>query len=118
MHNLLGQLRKPRADQTGRAQEVTMRKLVLGAFGSALLLSTSAYALDGWHIDRTTTLAANSPGYDYISYDAGTNKVFLGHRKEGLQVFDPVEKKVVKIIDGTQQHLGNSALLIPEFDLG
>jgi hypothetical protein len=36
-----------------------------------------------------------------LSYDAGTHKLFLGHRKEGLQVFDPVSRQVVKTIDGT-----------------
>jgi len=95
-----------------------MRKLALGVFSAALLLSASAYALDGWHVDSSTTVAAESAGFDYIAYDAGTNKVFLGHRKEGMQVFDPVQKKVVKVIEGTQAHNGNSTLPLPEFDLG
>jgi hypothetical protein len=96
-----------------------MQKLVAGATGAiALLLSTSGYALDGWRVESTTPVTATTPGFDYISYDASTNKVFLGHRKEGLQVFDPASNKVVKVIDGTQAHSGNSALLVPEFDLG
>lgn len=95
-----------------------MRKILIGAFGATLLLSTSAHALDGWHIDSSTLLPANTAGFDYIAYDAGTNKVFLGHRKEGMQVFDPVQKKIVKVIEGTEMHGANGPLLIPEFDLG
>src|SRR3954447_26554554 len=96
-----------------------MQKLIAGAIGAtAFVLSTSGYALDGWRVESTTPVTATTPGFDYISYDASTNKVFLGHRKEGLQVFDPASNKVVKVIDGTQAHSGNSALLVPEFDLG
>lgn len=94
-----------------------MRKLVLGAFGATLFIS-SACAFDGWRIDSATNLPADTAGFDYIAYDPGTNKVFLGHRKEGMQVFDPVQKQIVKVIGGTQAHGGNGPLLIPEFDLG
>ena len=105
--------------ETRVVREVGMPKLLAGAIcATALFLSASAYALDGWRIENTTPLAAKTPGFDYISYDAGTNKVFLGHRKEGLQVFDPATNKVVKIIDGTAEHSPNGALPIPEFDLG
>lgn len=96
-----------------------MQKLLAGAIGAtALVLSTSGYAFDGWHIDSTTPLEAKTPGYDYIAFDPGTNKLFLGHRKEGMQVFDPAAKKLVKVIEGTPAHGGNGALLLPEFDLG
>jgi hypothetical protein len=96
-----------------------MFKVTVGAICiGALFLSPAAYAADGWHVESVTPVQVKTPGFDYISYDAGTNHVFLGHRKDGLIVYDPAAKKVVKVIDGTQAHAGNSALLIPEFDLG
>jgi DNA-binding beta-propeller fold protein YncE len=95
-----------------------MKRLLTATCAAALLISVPAYALDGWHVETTTPVEAKTAGFDYIAYDEGTNKVFLGHRKDGLQVFDPVSQKVVKVIDGTQTHSGNSALLLPEFDLG
>jgi len=85
---------------------------------AALMLSAPAYALDGWHLENATKLGAKTAGFDYITYDETTKRLFLGHRKEGLQVFDPVSKKVVGVIAGTPEHGGNSALLMPEFDLG
>jgi hypothetical protein len=118
-HSLFGEITKNPRINAGGPREVRMQKLLAGAIGAtALVLSTSGYALDGWHVESTTPIEAKTPGFDYISYDASTNKVFLGHRKEGMQVFDPAAKKVVKVIDGTPAHGGNGALLLPEFDLG
>jgi hypothetical protein len=95
-----------------------MKRLFTATWTAAVVLSTPAYALDGWRIESTTPVEAKSAGFDYIAYDEGTNHVFLGHRKDGMQVFDPASKKVVKVIEGTPAHGGNGALLIPEFDLG
>ncbi len=96
-----------------------MKRLFLTAScAAALMLSAPAYALDGWHLDNATKLGAKTAGFDYIAYDETTKRLFLGHRKDGLQVFDPVSKKIVGVIAGTPEHGGNSAVLMPEFDLG
>ena len=77
-----------------------------------------AAAFDGWRIEAATPVKSKSSTFDYISFDPGTNHLFLGHRKEGLQVFDPATKQLVKTITGTEAHSSNGALIIPEFDLG
>lgn len=96
---------------------MNIRNLLLGA----TLLATAAVpamAFDGWHTESVTLIPSKNSGYDYIGYDAGTKHVFLGHRKEGLQVFDPATKTVVKVIDGTPEHSSNGAVLVSEADLG
>lgn len=80
--------------------------------------SSSAFAFDGWHQKSATTLDSKTSTFDYISFDAVTNHLFLGHRKEGLQVFDPGERKVIATIGDTAAHSANGATLMPEFDLG
>ncbi|MBI1773850.1 MAG: YncE family protein [Proteobacteria bacterium] len=86
--------------------------------GSATMIAGAAYALDGWHLESATVLESKTATFDYVAYDAGTNRVFIGHRKEGLQVFDPVSKKLVKVIGNTPANSANGATLMPEFDLG
>ena len=84
----------------------------------ALLAVGPARAFDGWHLESATVIEGKALGWDYVAYDAGTRHVFIGHRKEALQVFDPVAGKVVKVIDGTPADSSNGATLMPELDLG
>jgi DNA-binding beta-propeller fold protein YncE len=87
---------------------------------ASLLLATclSASAFDGWHLSESTAIPGPSTAWDYVSLHAESNNLFIGHRKTGLQVFNLVSKKVVKVIDGTPVASSNGAVLIPEFDLG
>ncbi len=84
----------------------------------SLVTISSASAFDGWHLENATTIEGKASTFDYISYDQSTNRVFLGHRKEGLQVFDPVTRKIIKVIENTANHSSNGGLLIPDLDLG
>ncbi len=81
-------------------------------------LAFPALAFDGWHTENVTFIPGKTAGYDYITYDSTNKHLFLGHRKEGLQVFDPVAHKLVKTMKGTPEHSANGALLIQEMDLG
>jgi hypothetical protein len=83
-----------------------------------LLVATPAFAFDGWHTEDVTFLSSKTSGYDYITYDPGTKHLFLGHRSEGLHVFDPVARKLVTTIPGTPGHSSNGALIISDKDLG
>ncbi len=74
--------------------------------------------MDGWHQESATQVESENSGFDYITYDETAHRLFLGHRKEGLQVFDLASRKIVKVIDGTPAHSSNGALLMPEYDLG
>lgn len=84
----------------------------------AALASLSAYAFDGWHLLQSTAIAGPSTAWDYVSLDTGSNNLFIGHRKTGLQVFNVESQKFVKVIEGTTVASSNGAVLIPEFDLG
>jgi hypothetical protein len=77
-----------------------------------------ALAYDGWHLEHAVTLDGKGAGWDYVSFDQGTAHVFLGHRKEGLQVYDPKTMTIVKVVAGTAEASSNGAVLIPELDLG
>ena len=77
-----------------------------------------AVAFDGWHLESATVLEGKGSNFDYLSYDAARNRLFLGRRKAGLQVFDIANKSVIKTIDKTAERSSNGALLLPEFDLG
>jgi hypothetical protein len=87
---------------------------------AALAIATvgQALAFDGWHLEQATTIQGKGSGYDYVSVDSATHHIFLGHRKEGLQVFDPSAQKVIKVIAKTPEASSNGAVIIPEFDLG
>jgi hypothetical protein len=93
---------------------MSLRTILLATY----LLTSPAYAFDGWHTENVTMLPSKTAGYDYISYDAATKHLFLGHRKEGLQVFDPATHSLVATIAGTPDHSSNGITLIPGMDLG
>lgn len=95
---------------------ITMGSVV--RFAAACAFSTSALAYDGWHLESATVLETKASSFDYISYDASKHRLFLGHRKAGLHVFDIATKTIVKTIEQTAEHISNGALLLQEFDLG
>ena len=85
---------------------------------AALAIAGPALAYDGWHLEHAVTLEGKGAGWDYVSFDAKNDHVFIGHRKEGLQVYDPKTMKVIKTIAGTAEASSNGAVIIPELDLG
>lgn len=91
---------------------------VLMASVAVVVTGTAASAEDGWHLKTATVIDGKASGWDYVSYDEASSRVFLGHRKEGLQVFDPATHAVVKVVAGTAEASSNGAVLMPEFDLG
>ncbi len=92
--------------------------LLAGA--AVLLASTSlpAAAFDGWRLESSTVIKGKGSAWDYITLDQGSNRLFIGHRKEGLQVFDIAGKKLLATLDNTSSQSSNGATLMPEFDLG
>ena len=88
------------------------------ALCAAAIAAAPALAFDGWHLENATTIDNKTATYDYIAFDAGTKMLYLGHRKEGLQVFDPATHRLVRVIADTPAHSANGATLMPEFDLG
>lgn len=84
----------------------------------AMLCTAPARAFDGWHQESATTVPGPGSAWDYLALDGAAKHLFIGHRKEGLQVYDTAQRKVVKVIAGTPAASSNGAVLIPEFDLG
>ena len=84
----------------------------------ALTISSGAHAFDGWRLEGATPITGNGTGWDYVSLDAKANRLFIGHRSEGLQVIDIGTGKVIKVIGTTAADSSNGAVIIPEFDLG
>ena len=79
---------------------------------------SQSLAFDGWHLEESITIAGKGAAWDYLSLEPSGKRLFIGHRKEGLQVFDVPGKKLVATIAGTASASSNGATLIPEFDLG
>jgi len=96
-----------------------MKKLASAALVAATAFATApALAFDGWHLESATTIEGKGSAWDYLTLDASSNRLFIGHRKEGLQVFDLAAKKLLKTVDNTMTQSSNGATLMPEFDLG
>lgn len=79
---------------------------------------TPALPYDGWHLERTIPVTSGTAAFDYITFDSSANRLFLGHRKNGLQVVDAKTGGLLTTVQGTPAASSNGAVLIPEFDLG
>jgi hypothetical protein len=90
----------------------------LALFAATLGFATSASAMDGWHLESATPIAGTGSSWDYVSLDETRGRLFIGHRKEGLKVFDIASGKVIKVIENTVAASSNGATLMPEFDIG
>ena len=96
---------------------LSLHRAVLGGLAVALA-ATPALAFDGWHIERAITIEGRTGAWDYVSLDPIQNRLYIGHRKDGLQVFDVDAGKMLQTVRGTAEASSNGAILIPEFDLG
>ena len=96
----------------------TSRIRQLAAALGLAVTALPALAFDGWHLEGATMVEGKGSGWDYVAIDSANGNLFVGHRKEGLQVFDLATRKLKKIIGTTANDSSNGATLIPEFDLG
>lgn len=85
---------------------------------AGITLSHNSHAFDGWRLERAIPIPGTGSSWDYLSLDEARGRLFIGHRKEGLKVFDLASGKVIKVIDHTAAGSSNGATLMPEFDLG
>lgn len=75
-------------------------------------------AFDGWHIERAVPIPGEGSSWDYLALDQQRNRLFIGHRAEGLKVFDLAANTLLRVIDHTKVGSSNGATLMPEFDIG
>jgi DNA-binding beta-propeller fold protein YncE len=94
------------------------RTLIAGACALLTSVSTAALAFDGWKLESATTIEGKGSAWDYLALDQASSRLYIGHRKEGLQVYDTSAKKLIKTVDKTTTQSSNGATLMPEFDLG
>ena len=95
-----------------------IRRLAFAGLFAAVPVAFPAAAFDGWHVEQATAVEGRTGAWDYVSLDAARNRLFIGHRKDGLQVFDLTTRKMIHVIGGTKEASSNGAILIPEFNLG
>jgi hypothetical protein len=93
-----------------------MRQTTLPAALALAAMTAGASAFDGWRQIDATLIPSNGASWDYVRLDAARQHLYIGHRKESLQVFDIASKKVIKTIGKTEG--SNSATLIFDMDLG
>ena len=92
----------------------TIRTIATAALVACSALSAQAF--DGYRQLDATTIESKGASWDYVRLDAGRQHLYIGHRKEGLQVFDIATKKVIRTIPGGEG--SNSGTLIFDMDLG
>src|SRR5262249_16563552 len=54
--------------------------------------------------------------WDYVTFDAARDHLFIGRRGDGVTVYDVKAKKVLRTIDKSDD--ANAITLVPEFDRG
>jgi hypothetical protein len=92
--------------------------LIAGTCALFTTVSGVALAFDGWHLESATQIESKTSAWDYLTLDQASGRLYIGHRKEGLQVYDVAAKKLLKTLDKTTTQSSNGATLMPEFDLG
>ncbi len=91
-------------------------RLIYALAAIALLLPAKAHASDDYHLRRAIVVPGAGAGWDYLTYEAARSRLYVGHRQEGLQVFDTAHDFKMTVIAGTAR--SNGAMLMPEFDVG
>lgn len=100
---------------------ITQRLNLAALLWAALLwagLVAPVGAFDGWFIESAVAIPGEGSSWDYLSLDEARSRLFIGHRSEGLKVFDLRAQKLIRVIAQTRAESSNGATLVPEFDLG
>ncbi len=84
--------------------------------GASLFARASAF--DGWFIESAVPVPGQGSSWDYLALDEQRNHLFIGHRSEGLKVFDLTARVLLRVIANTPAASSNGATLMPQFDLG
>lgn len=94
-----------------RLAAALLSALVAGACGNS-------FAFDGWKLESSAAIPGKNSAWDYVSLDAVHNRLFIGRRGNGLQVYDLASQTVIQTVAHTAANSSNGATLVPEFDLG
>lgn len=94
----------------------TTRRAVLGALGLLLWASPGHAAEPAYTTGPTTTLPSSNTGWDYITLDQATGRLFIARRADGLTVWDTKAGKVLATVENSTG--ANGVVLVPEFGRG
>lgn len=81
-----------------------------------LAATPAARALTFYRLQSVTVLPGAAPAWDYLTFDAAHDRLFLDRRKDGVSVFDVATRRVVATIADSQG--ANATILVPADDLG
>lgn len=86
--------------------------------GVLLLLALTAAAPSPvpFRLTAVAPVEGKAPEWDYLTWDAAHNRLFIGRRDDGLAVFDPAAKRIVATVADTAG--AGAATLIPALDRG
>jgi DNA-binding beta-propeller fold protein YncE len=93
-----------------------MKLLFASACAALLCTAPVLHAEPAYRLESAVTLKSAAPDWDYVTLDTKTGYLFIGRRGEGVVVYDPKKKKVVRTLDQTDD--ANAVVLVPEFDRG
>ena len=80
---------------------------------AATLIVLPAAAGPLYTLENATTLPSTNTGWDYVSLDAATGRLFMDRRLDGLTVFD-INAHSATTVENSKG--ANGALLVPEFN--
>ncbi len=93
-----------------------MKYRILASLACSLACSSVAIARDGYHLESVINLPSKGSSWDYVSIDAAKGYLYIGHRKENLQIVDLKTQKLVAAMDKTES--SNGATLMSDLDMG
>ncbi len=79
-------------------------------------VSSAAVSAEFFHLKSATALPGASEGWDYVTFDAAHNRLFIGRRDDGLVVFDLKTRKKTAVVG--QSESANASVLVPSLDRG
>jgi hypothetical protein len=80
---------------------------------ATLIVLPAAAAGPLYTLENATTLPSTNTGWDYVSLDSATGRLFMDRRVDGLTVFDINEHSATAVENSRG---ANGALLVPEFN--
>lgn len=93
-----------------------LRTAALGAV-AGLALGSFAQAQPFYQLESALTIKSpNIPNWDYLTYDADHDYLYISRREDGILIYDAMAKKIIGSIENTKG--GNATTLVREFDRG
>jgi hypothetical protein len=94
--------------------------ILIAAVLSSSYLSPSALAQAAgqaaYHLEHVVTVPGTSTGWDYVALDQPSQRIFIAHRKDGLQVYGIRSGAVIRTLADSEG--ANTSAIAGEFDRG